>query len=98
MKSGAHLPQQILKEFLAKKQAKNPSYTMTALARDLGLSQPQLSRIFSGKRSLTPALAQKMIEVLKLGKLDERRLFEAVMGQPSKKELNERVLETEKFN
>lgn len=56
----------LLNTLLKQRQDKNPQYSLTALARDLGISQPQLSRILKGDRRLTPASALKLGQQLQL--------------------------------
>lgn len=54
----------ILLEELVKAQSKNPSYSMRAYAAKLGISQPSISEILSGKRPLTKKMAYKILRGL----------------------------------
>lgn len=56
----------LLNTLLKQRQAKNPHYSLSAMARDLAISQPQLSRIIKGDRRLTPACALKLGQQLQL--------------------------------
>jgi transcriptional regulator with XRE-family HTH domain len=46
------------------------------LARELGVGQPQLSRLETGKVKITPAALQRLVEVLGIPEADARRLDE----------------------
>lgn len=66
-----------IKLALAEKKAKNPSYSLSAMARDLNLSQPHLSKIMSGERRLTPERAYKIGKFLKL---NEKQFFSLIIS------------------
>ncbi len=57
---------QILHELLSERKASNPSYSLRAFARDIGLSPPQLSNVISGKRGLSEAMVSKVLDRLAL--------------------------------
>jgi uncharacterized protein (TIGR02147 family) len=68
------LATQILHEALQNRKMVNPSYSLRAFARDLGVTPAQLSHVLSGKRGLGTATAKKVIR--KLGLSDhETHLF-----------------------
>lgn len=50
----------LLTEF-ANAQARNPGYSMRAYAKRVGISQPAISQILSGKRPLTKKTAEKIL-------------------------------------
>jgi len=81
MKMMISKPEDLLRDILVRKKTKNSSYSVSALARDLGISQSLLSRVMSGKRKLTLAQAQKIVLILNLSKSDERKLIEATLKQ-----------------
>ncbi len=53
----------LLEEFV-KAQAKNPSYSMRAYAKKVGISQTAISEIFGGKRPITKKSAEKILSGL----------------------------------
>lgn len=57
---------QILNEILSERKASNPSYSLRAFARDLGLSAPQLSNVMNGHRGLSPEAAETISSILSL--------------------------------
>lgn len=46
------------------RRKKNPSYSLRAYARSLGMDSSSLSAVLKGKRKLTPKAGQKLIEAL----------------------------------
>ena len=57
---------QILTEILSERKASNPSYSLRAFARDLGVSAPQLSNVMNGHRGLSPEVAKAISDMLSL--------------------------------
>lgn len=51
-----------LSQELVRRQSKNPSYSMTAFSRALGMSAPTLSQVMSGKRPLSAKAARRIAE------------------------------------
>jgi transcriptional regulator with XRE-family HTH domain len=51
-------------------------FSGAALARELGVGQPQLSRMETGKAKITPAVLERLVEVLGIPEADARRLDE----------------------
>lgn len=64
----------ILKNVFLKRQAKNPSYSLRAFAKALGVSHTALSFVFSGKRELNSKLVVKIVDKLDLS-FRQRKLF-----------------------
>ncbi len=69
--SSTHIVMQEFKTYLqqefVKRTAKNPSYSLRAFAKHLGVNHATLSSLISGKRKLTPATIQKLAKSLNLG-------------------------------
>lgn len=65
---------QILNENLSERVSRNSAYTLSAYARDLGISAQQLSNVLNGKRGMSIALAEKITERLDLNNF-EKQLF-----------------------
>ncbi len=65
-------PTEALKKLLEYKKKTNPSYSLSALARDLQISQPHLVKIINGKQKLSPHHAYKIAKYLRLS--DEKLL------------------------
>lgn len=63
----------ILTEFQERK-SRNPSYSLRAFARDVGVAAPKLSEILRGKKGLSEASARKLAPRLGLSK-EESDLF-----------------------
>ena len=59
-------PRVWLSEELTKRKLKNPSYSLAAFSRSLGLSCPTLSQVLSGKRPLSRKAVSKIVEHLNL--------------------------------
>ena len=58
--------------------AKNPSYSLRAFSRDLGLAPSQISQLLSGGHGLSPKLATKIAEALQLEAAEENYLQDLV--------------------
>ncbi|MBA2406119.1 MAG: hypothetical protein H0V66_15190 [Bdellovibrionales bacterium] len=58
---------EIILNILAGKRAVNSLYSLKALGRDLKISQPQLTKIIKGDRRLTPQIAAKIGQHMKMG-------------------------------
>ena len=67
----------LLQNNFKRKQMQNPSYSMRALARDVGVTQPILSLYFRGKRRLTPSMAFAIGKYLKL---DDKELLNVIVS------------------
>jgi plasmid maintenance system antidote protein VapI len=68
---------QLLESLLEEKKTRVHSYSLRALARDLNVSQPLLTKILRGERKLSPRLALKIGR--KLG-LDKDKLYELLLS------------------
>lgn len=69
----------ILTGILQQRQKKNASYSKSALARDMGISQPLLSLIFGKRRPLTTVQAKRASILLKLSHEEEKELVESTL-------------------
>ena len=72
-------PSVILQRALKRKIERNPSYSMRALARDLGLSAPYLSRVLKGAKAFPEARFESFVRVLDLDDAGARLLKEAIL-------------------
>ncbi len=71
------------KEF-EKRLAQNPKYSMRLFARELGnIDNSVLSRVMGGVRYLSPRVASRIIDSLKLSKKDAKLFMESVMNTDS---------------
>lgn len=66
------------------RQARNPRYSMRALARDLGISQTMLVQVMSGKRGLSAEMAIKIAGRLQLSEAESLALLDAVIYESLK--------------
>jgi uncharacterized protein (TIGR02147 family) len=73
-----------LKDIYLERKRKNPRYSLSALARDLGLSVSFVSRLVHGQRPLTPALAAQLGPILKLSPKTTQSLIESTVQSRSK--------------
>ncbi len=64
---------------LTKRRAVNPTYSLRAFSKHLGLSPAQVSQVLSGKRPLTAKAAVKIADRLRLSPIERRRLIEATL-------------------
>ncbi len=76
-------PADFIRHMWGLKRERNSSYSLSAFARDLGVSQPYLSKILTGKRSLTPKKAYFIGKALKLDDSELLRFIEAALGVAS---------------
>lgn len=49
-----------INHLLEEKKRKNPRYSLKALGRDVGVSQPQLTKILSGQCRMSPHVAYRL--------------------------------------
>ena len=66
----------LLKQELADRKAKNPSYSLRAFARDLGIGATSLSDVLAEKRVLSKTNIHKISERLELSPLQKEQLFQ----------------------
>lgn len=64
-----------VKSELAARQAKNPRYSLRAFSESLGIASATLSQILKGKRNLTFATAQQILEQLKVDAVKRNTLL-----------------------
>src|SRR4051812_10108612 len=72
----------LIQEELNSRKKKNPAYSLRALSRDSGVSQPLLSQILAGKRGLSHTKAHTIAARLGWNK-KKARLFAALSELPS---------------
>jgi uncharacterized protein (TIGR02147 family) len=75
MKETAH----ILNDMLAKRQRRNPRYSLRAFARDLGLNAGSLSSVLTGRRPFPTHALPVAVLNLNLNPRDARRLQRAML-------------------
>jgi uncharacterized protein (TIGR02147 family) len=71
-------PNEILREVLLSRNYQNPSYSLRAFARDLGVSHSYLSKIIHKKRKLSLRHASAFASVLRLGSVKEQEFLRGV--------------------
>ena len=71
-----------LKEVLREKSEKNPRFGIRALARQLKMPAPTLSRILSGKRGLSLVMARRIVRGITEDFAEQRRLLKAHALEP----------------
>jgi uncharacterized protein (TIGR02147 family) len=71
-----------LKALLQEKREKNPRFGLRALARQLDIPAPTLSRVLTGKRGLTLAMARKIVRGITDNLAEQRRLLRAYAIEP----------------
>ncbi len=76
---------QILQEEMHRIRRRNPRYSLRAFANKLGVQPSALSEVFSGKRRITPRLAEKMLANLDLEPGDSRTFQKALQDLESDK-------------
>lgn len=78
-------PREILLTALERKKKRNPSYSLRALARDLGLSAPFLSRMFKGEKPFPEDRFEQVVKALELDLPVRRLLMESILQQAVRK-------------
>jgi uncharacterized protein (TIGR02147 family) len=73
-------PAGILQRFFRKRLDRNPSYSVRAFARDLGVSQTLLSLIFAGKRTLSFQQAFRFASKLGMNAEEKQTWFQKVFS------------------
>lgn len=68
-----------IKSELDRRQKVNPRYSLRAFARHLDISPAQLSQVLSGRRPLTPALANKISERLDLSPIEQKEFISSTV-------------------
>jgi len=67
--------QNLLRSYLAESQIRNPSYSIRAFAKRLGLGFGTVSQVLAGKRSLAPKSIQKTLDKLGVGPVERAKIF-----------------------
>lgn len=75
----------ILVEAFNRKKARNPSYSRSALARDIGVSSAFVSNVLTAKKNIPLELYDKLCFALELDSLEKNQLTEAFISEKSKK-------------
>lgn len=70
-----------LREELARRQRTNPSYSLWAFAKQLGIQPPTLSAVLTGKRPLPTAMAEALPEKLSFSPAEKKRFLGSVYTQ-----------------
>lgn len=74
----------VLNRLLQLRKRRNPSYSLRAFARDLGVSPTFLSAIFRDRRRLSLKTAKRFARTLGLSPFEANRLFESVFDDKLK--------------
>lgn len=103
----------VIQEHFKKASDKNPRFSLRAFSRRITISPAHLSRVLSGKRSLSLETAQQISESLKFNSKEAKHflsLVEYANAEDTKKEIilqkiikqnrrtSEKILDMEKFN
>ena len=84
-------------EFISRRE-KNPSYSLRAFARDLGISHTYLSLVFSGKRNLSPSQTAQIAMLLGHNALDiEKWIQNSATNKALKKQVKQGKSKKPKF-
>lgn len=75
----------ILVEAFNRKKARNPAYSRSALARDIGVSSAFVSNVLAAKKNIPLDLYDKLCFALELDSLEKNQLTEAFIYEKSKK-------------
>ncbi|MGZ3768183.1 MAG: TIGR02147 family protein [Bdellovibrio sp.] len=82
-------------------RSRNPSYSLRAYAKTLGVSAASLSQILSGKRPLTLITAKKICDRLTLNPADEQRVMLSLLSENGiggkSKEPSTAIIEVDRF-
>ena len=85
-------PMQFLIDRFEQKKLKNPAYSITAFARDLGLSVSFLSRLLRGQRPLTLNLAIQIGAILELSSEELREITENLASDSKNNQFQKKIL------
>ena len=67
----------LIREQLSKRQKANPSYSLRAFARDLGMDPSTLSAILKGKRAFPVKSCEQISQALNLSPMEKQYFFES---------------------
>jgi len=70
----------LLAKELAERHRKNPAFSLRAYAKLIGVSAPTLSRILSGKRSLSLKMAKKMLSRMGISPDQKEDFLKSLVG------------------
>lgn len=70
---------QTIQDDLQRRQQDNPSYSLRAYARDVGMNPSSLSQVLKGKRPLPARDAETIAKRLKLNSVERTRFMESVL-------------------
>ncbi|UYL08570.1 DUF4423 domain-containing protein [Bdellovibrio sp. SKB1291214] len=82
----------LLMQELAKRQTRNPSYSLRAFARDLDIGSTTLSDVLGDRRSLSKTNLEKVMERLLVSPLEKELLWSEYKQGSTKVEIDERLL------
>jgi uncharacterized protein (TIGR02147 family) len=77
-------PVEVLLRTFEQRRERNASYSVSAFARDLGVSPSLLSRVFAGSRPMTLKFALQVVEALDLKDVESNQLVLSVLQCSSK--------------
>lgn len=77
--------QELLVNEFAIRQQRNPTYSIRAFARDIGISKTTVSEVLNGYRRLSPANVMALSEALKLDKNATERMLTEYSTMPDRK-------------
>lgn len=76
---------------LAKRQTRNPSYSLRAFARDLNVGATTLSDVLADKRSLSKTNLQKVMDRLSISPMDQEKLWADYKSLAQRPEIDDRT-------
>lgn len=80
-----HTHSVILQNELTRRLAKNPSYSLRAFAKSLGLSPSALSEIISGKRGISLKKGSDLLSRMELPEQEEREFIDSIKSTKKSK-------------
>lgn len=80
--------QNILEVLLEERRKRNPSYSLRAFARDLGVSGSRLSEILNGKQGLSLKYARKFSDILQFDEDESEYFCNLVVSSHSRRKLD----------
>ena len=98
MESATNQSTQFLQEYFIEKKQKNSQYSLSAFARDLGLSVSFVSRLLRGERPLTLKQVVQISTLLELSETETKRLIQTVSGKSKNKRLIDKIESKKKNN
>lgn len=78
-------PAEFLRELFIARKERNPAYSQSAFARDLGASVPILSRVMSGRRPMSLKFGLQVTTALGLSERESNALLYSIVQHSSKK-------------